>query len=300
MLTLRLYGGIRSARCPSIRISPPESSTKPPIRFSVVVLPQPDGPSRQKNSPSLISRSVGCSATVLAIALRDAAELDRTHAHRLGEVRGRVVVTAARPPADEGDVDADLARRRGAIADDTEQQPSRLAPDRGRVVGDRGQRRLEQRREVQIVERREGEVLRDPDSLAPGRGERAERKLAARGHERGRPRRRREQCGGALVPAGDRPFTFHDELRVERQVAAVHAGDESLVALMSARAVLGTAEEPDPLMPVLGEVVDQQLNAAAVLERDVPGAGAGRELVDEHARGALEQRVELMRAERRG
>jgi hypothetical protein len=57
------YGGSRSTRLPRIRISPAEGATKPPIRFSVVVLPHPDGPSRQKNSPSSISRSVGVSAS---------------------------------------------------------------------------------------------------------------------------------------------------------------------------------------------------------------------------------------------
>ena len=35
---------------------------KPPIKLSVVVFPQPEGPSRQKNSPSQIARSSGSSA----------------------------------------------------------------------------------------------------------------------------------------------------------------------------------------------------------------------------------------------
>ena len=35
----------------------------PPIRLSVVVLPQPDGPSRQKNSPDSIRSEIPSSAT---------------------------------------------------------------------------------------------------------------------------------------------------------------------------------------------------------------------------------------------
>src|SRR5262249_5913980 len=52
-----------STRWPWIQIVPCVGATKPPMRFSVVVLPHPDGPSRQKNSPSEISRSVGWRAT---------------------------------------------------------------------------------------------------------------------------------------------------------------------------------------------------------------------------------------------
>ena len=46
-------------------ISPVVAGTKPPIRLSVVVLPQPDGPSRQKNSPFSIRRSSERSASTL-------------------------------------------------------------------------------------------------------------------------------------------------------------------------------------------------------------------------------------------
>jgi hypothetical protein len=37
-------------------ISPPEMSSSPAIMRSVVDLPQPEGPTRTTNSPSLISR----------------------------------------------------------------------------------------------------------------------------------------------------------------------------------------------------------------------------------------------------
>ena len=62
VFTLRLCGGSRSTRSPRIQISPSVGATKPPIRLSVVVFPQPDGPRRQKNSPSAISIAVGSSA----------------------------------------------------------------------------------------------------------------------------------------------------------------------------------------------------------------------------------------------
>ncbi len=78
VLTLRRCGGSRSTRSVAdVDLAAASALTKPPIRFSVVVLPQPDGPSRQKNSPSAISRSVGCSASWLAVALRDAGQADR-------------------------------------------------------------------------------------------------------------------------------------------------------------------------------------------------------------------------------
>ncbi len=48
---------------PAMRTTPALGAVKPPMMFSVVVFPQPDGPSRQKNSPSRMSRSRGCKAT---------------------------------------------------------------------------------------------------------------------------------------------------------------------------------------------------------------------------------------------
>src|SRR5437868_6034637 len=43
-------------------MTPPVGCSNPPIIRSVVVLPQPDGPSRLKNSPSSISRSMPSTA----------------------------------------------------------------------------------------------------------------------------------------------------------------------------------------------------------------------------------------------
>src|SRR5690349_10833615 len=47
----RLFGAMPARSLPCSRISPDVGSTKPPIICSVVVLPQPDGPSRETNSP---------------------------------------------------------------------------------------------------------------------------------------------------------------------------------------------------------------------------------------------------------
>src|SRR5437773_3254332 len=51
VLTSRLYGGVPAASVPPIRISPSSGCSKPAISRSDVVLPQPDGPSRERNSP---------------------------------------------------------------------------------------------------------------------------------------------------------------------------------------------------------------------------------------------------------
>ena len=48
---------------PSSRMWPSVGSSKPPISRSVVVLPQPDGPSSEKNSPASIRRSIRSTAT---------------------------------------------------------------------------------------------------------------------------------------------------------------------------------------------------------------------------------------------
>src|SRR3954467_1264558 len=54
---------------PAMRTTPEVGAVKPPMMFNVVVLPHPEGPSRQKNSPSRISRSRGCNATMSAKVL---------------------------------------------------------------------------------------------------------------------------------------------------------------------------------------------------------------------------------------
>ena len=51
MLTSRLCGGVLVTSSPPTRTVPEVGSLNPAIIRSVVVLPQPDGPSSEKNSP---------------------------------------------------------------------------------------------------------------------------------------------------------------------------------------------------------------------------------------------------------
>jgi len=53
---------------PSSRISPPVSGMNPAIMLRMVVLPQPDGPTTDTNSPSFTSNETSCTAVTLAPA----------------------------------------------------------------------------------------------------------------------------------------------------------------------------------------------------------------------------------------
>ena len=63
MLTGRLSGGSSVTSRPRSSIRPLVGSSKPPIIRSVVVLPQPDGPRSEKNSPARISRDTRSTAS---------------------------------------------------------------------------------------------------------------------------------------------------------------------------------------------------------------------------------------------
>ncbi|MHC2523904.1 hypothetical protein ACVIEM_000989 [Rhizobium leguminosarum] len=54
----RSDGAFSVASLPSMTILPPETSSSPAISRSSVDLPQPDGPTKTTNSPSLMSRSI--------------------------------------------------------------------------------------------------------------------------------------------------------------------------------------------------------------------------------------------------
>ena len=64
MLTSRLYGGSPTTSWSPRKIRPSVGSSKPPIIRSVVVFPQPDGPSSAKNEPRGISTEIPSTATV--------------------------------------------------------------------------------------------------------------------------------------------------------------------------------------------------------------------------------------------
>ncbi|MCY1561304.1 hypothetical protein D9M68_985400 [compost metagenome] len=57
MPKFRLCGGVPVIGLPSSRISPEVGDSKPASIISVVVLPEPEGPSRLRNSPRWMSRS---------------------------------------------------------------------------------------------------------------------------------------------------------------------------------------------------------------------------------------------------
>ena len=67
MPMLRRSGGTTApgadTTLPPTRISPASGSRKPAIIRSVVVLPQPEGPSRQMNSPCSTARSIASTET---------------------------------------------------------------------------------------------------------------------------------------------------------------------------------------------------------------------------------------------
>src|SRR5579859_4450476 len=65
MLTSRWFGGTPTTSLPYSRICPSVGSSKPPIIRRVVVLPHPDGPSREKNSPSPMVRSTRSTAATV-------------------------------------------------------------------------------------------------------------------------------------------------------------------------------------------------------------------------------------------
>ncbi len=63
VLTLRLYGGTRLTSTPLSSTLPDVGCSNPAIIFSVVVLPQPDGPSIAKNSPCSMPKLACSTAT---------------------------------------------------------------------------------------------------------------------------------------------------------------------------------------------------------------------------------------------
>ena len=54
---------MRETSAPSSRIAPSVGASKPAIIRRVVVLPQPDGPSSEKNSPAAIVKQASSTAT---------------------------------------------------------------------------------------------------------------------------------------------------------------------------------------------------------------------------------------------
>ena len=66
MLVGRAYGAMPATSLPSITIVPDVGVSKPPIDRNNVVLPQPDGPSSEKNSPRRMSSDTFFSTGVVS------------------------------------------------------------------------------------------------------------------------------------------------------------------------------------------------------------------------------------------
>ena len=77
MFTGRRFEETVVTSCPCRRMRPSSGTSKPAIIRSVVVLPQPLGPSSEKNSPSPIASDHVVDRAALAEALADALERDR-------------------------------------------------------------------------------------------------------------------------------------------------------------------------------------------------------------------------------
>ncbi|MCY1308911.1 hypothetical protein D9M70_589540 [compost metagenome] len=70
MCTSRSKGALRVSSVPSSRIVPAVGASKPAIIRSTVVLPEPEGPSIEKNSPLAMSMSTWSTAVTLPNVLR--------------------------------------------------------------------------------------------------------------------------------------------------------------------------------------------------------------------------------------
>ena len=117
MLTSRSNGGRRPTSSPPSSTRPSSGTSKPAMSRSVVVLPEPDGPSSVKNSPCATSRSTWSTAVKSPKRLT-------SPARRMSGTPGAAVVrTASAACAPSLMLDATLPRRRSA----SRVQPSRRA-----------------------------------------------------------------------------------------------------------------------------------------------------------------------------
>ena len=64
MPTSRFHGGSGATSAPPMRMRPVSTALKPAMARSSVVLPQPDGPRKAKNSPGSIERLTSFSTCV--------------------------------------------------------------------------------------------------------------------------------------------------------------------------------------------------------------------------------------------
>ena len=112
MFTSRSYGASDVTSRPPSSTEPESGRSKPAIMRSTVVLPEPDGPSSEKNSPSSITRSMSatattgpnvlrtcCSSTARGFTSSPASEI----VHRIGHIRRLPPASATGPAGSLGD-----------------------------------------------------------------------------------------------------------------------------------------------------------------------------------------------------
>ena len=97
MFTSRLFGGAAVTSRPSSRTVPRVGSSKPAIIRIVVVLPQPDGPSMEKNSPVRMARSMPRTAVITSP--REWNSLATPSSPMAGTPGRAVAAPPGRPPA---------------------------------------------------------------------------------------------------------------------------------------------------------------------------------------------------------
>ncbi len=119
MPTSRFHGGTAVTSLPSTRIAPRCARLNPAMRRSSVDLPQPDGPSRAKNSPGSTTRSMFAQHLGPAERERDVARFDSyggAHVLRSWCACARRHEAVREVSADRDDDDCDDAERRARSA----------------------------------------------------------------------------------------------------------------------------------------------------------------------------------------
>ena len=228
----------------------------------------PTGPSRQKNSPSSIWRSIGRAPRRCRSAwTRRRARCCQAAAHSItppshGQPHER------RTTRLDGDMAASSVRL--AAGHDLDEHPRGLGPDRGGVVRDAGQRRLEQRAEVRVVEGDEGEVAGQLDAARPAAARQPSASSVLVATSAVGAASSASSASADARAALDRPRTGADQLGVERQAACGQRELEARAALEPARVAGRAGQQGDPAMAVVDEVPDEQVDAPAVLEPTLP------------------------------
>src|SRR5262249_11137954 len=124
----RFAGFTASRSRPSRRIAPPLGSTKPAIICKVVVLPQPDGPSRETNSPfSTPSERPSTAVCVPNVLVSPSSSRKAIFDTGLGVVDGIDARRGAAMQAIEGILR--LIHRQDLDVRRAEEQPAQHAPD---------------------------------------------------------------------------------------------------------------------------------------------------------------------------